>query len=232
MGGSVARRRTGCGCGSSSPATTSSYRSRTTRAIPSCSPLGSRRVAAHADLLLGPYSTQLMREAGEAMADIDGVLWNQGGAGDDVQALCPGRMVSVLAPTSSLRRAVCAHRATRTSGRRCGSSAVAGSSAGSGAGRGRPARSGRAGDGREAHAVTGSRSTTCQRSGTCSRLGDSRTTWRSSRRLARLARPPRTIGSVAAGVQDFASEVAQPDGIYGIAQWFPGRMADARAGAA
>src|SRR3954469_16817733 len=34
------------------------------------------------------------------MAEIDGVVWNQGGAGDDVQALCPGRMVSVLAPTS------------------------------------------------------------------------------------------------------------------------------------
>jgi hypothetical protein len=41
-----------------------------------------------------------------------------------------------------------------------------------------------------------------------------------------LARPPRTIGSVAAGVQDFASEVDQPDGIYGIAQWFPGRTAE------
>ena len=58
------------------------------------------RVAARCDLLLGPYSTQLMREAGEAMAEIDGLLWNQGGSGDDVQALCPGRIVSVPAPTS------------------------------------------------------------------------------------------------------------------------------------
>src|SRR3954451_15262285 len=57
-------------------------------------------VASRCDLLLGPYSTQLTRAAAEAMAEIDGVLWNQGGAGDDVQALCPGRMVSVLAPTS------------------------------------------------------------------------------------------------------------------------------------
>src|SRR4051795_2474753 len=57
-------------------------------------------VASRCDLLLGPYSTQLTRAAAEAMAEIDGVLWNHGGAGDDVQALCPGRMVSVLAPTS------------------------------------------------------------------------------------------------------------------------------------
>src|SRR5690242_19584802 len=41
------------------------------------------RVASRADLLLGPYSTQLMHKAGEAMAEIDGLLWNQGGSGDD-----------------------------------------------------------------------------------------------------------------------------------------------------
>src|SRR4051794_36992375 len=59
-----------------------------------------RRVASRCDLLLGPYSTQLMRAAAEAMSEIDDVLWNQGGSGDDVQALSPGRIVSVLAPTS------------------------------------------------------------------------------------------------------------------------------------
>jgi hypothetical protein len=35
-------------------------------------------------------------------------------------------------------------------------------------------------------------------------------------------KPPRAICSIAAGVQDFASEVDGVDGIYGIAQWFPG----------
>src|SRR3954447_5702306 len=58
------------------------------------------RVASRSDLLLGPYSTQLMRAAADAMSEIDNVLWNQGGSGDDVQALCKGRIVSVLAPTS------------------------------------------------------------------------------------------------------------------------------------
>src|SRR4051812_17006157 len=57
-------------------------------------------VASRCDLLLGPYSTQLTRAAAETMAGLESMLWNQGGAGDDVQALCPGRMVSVLAPTS------------------------------------------------------------------------------------------------------------------------------------
>src|SRR5687768_12082093 len=58
------------------------------------------RLASGCELLLGPYSTQLMREAGRAMADIDALLWNHGGSGDDVQGLSPGRVVSVLAPTS------------------------------------------------------------------------------------------------------------------------------------
>ena len=49
-------------------------------------------VAAECELLLGPYSTQLMRQAGMSMADIDAVLWNHGGSGDDVQALCPDRV--------------------------------------------------------------------------------------------------------------------------------------------
>ena len=37
-------------------------------------------------------------------------------------------------------------------------------------------------------------------------------------------RPPRGVCSVAAGVRDFASMVDDPEGIYGIAQWFPGRQ--------
>ena len=37
------------------------------------------------------------------------------------------------------------------------------------------------------------------------------------------ARPPRVICSVAAGVRDFAGAVADAEGIYGVAQWYPGR---------
>jgi Periplasmic binding protein len=36
-------------------------------------------------------------------------------------------------------------------------------------------------------------------------------------------RPVRALCSIAAGVRDFATMIERPDGIYGIAQWFPGR---------
>ena len=71
-------------------------------------------IAGDCDLLIGPYSTELMRRAGQTIEALDCVLWNHGGSGDDVQALCPGRIVSVLAPTSRyaapfvLARARCA----------------------------------------------------------------------------------------------------------------------------
>ena len=40
-----------------------------------------------------------------------------------------------------------------------------------------------------------------------------------------LARRPRSICSIAAGVREFASSVDDADGTYGIAQWFPGSTA-------
>ena len=46
-------------------------------------------VAARCDLLLGPYSTQLMRAAGRLAAESDGLIWNHGGSGDDVEARTP-----------------------------------------------------------------------------------------------------------------------------------------------
>src|SRR4051812_4529300 len=58
------------------------------------------RVANRADLLLGPYSTQLMRVAGELAPDLDVLLWNQGGSGADVRGLPPGCVASLFAPTS------------------------------------------------------------------------------------------------------------------------------------
>jgi branched-chain amino acid transport system substrate-binding protein len=181
-----------------------------------------RRAAANCELLLGPYSTQLMREAGRAMADVDGLLWNHGGSGDDVQALCPGRIVSVLAPTS--RYAEPFIRTLAGAAPRAKVWVVRG--------RGRFGRQVAAGALREA-----------ERLGLETVEGDARENhWLEDRpepwdlfsvgtfeddveimRAAKSAsRPPRTLGSVAAGVRDFATMV-DPDGIYGIAQWFPGR---------
>jgi hypothetical protein len=57
-------------------------------------------VAARCDILLGPYSTLLMRAAGNMAAECGWLMWNHGGSGDDVELAYPGHVVSVLTPTS------------------------------------------------------------------------------------------------------------------------------------
>lgn len=180
-------------------------------------------MASRSDLLLGPYSTQLMREAASAMAEVDGVLWNQGGAGDDVQALCPGRVVSVLAPTSRYAIPFVRTRAAErervplwvvrgrgTFGRQVAAGAVeAARSEGLGV------VEARAGDGFSFEDAP--------------ELWDLFSAGRFEDDVAIVkaawsaARPPRVIGSVAAGVREFGSEVGYMNGVYGVAQWFPGR---------
>jgi ABC-type branched-subunit amino acid transport system substrate-binding protein len=180
------------------------------------------RIANRSDLLLGPYSTQLMRAAGRVMGAIDGVLWNHGGAGDDVQRSCPGQIVSVLAPTSSYAQRFVRSRAAVE---RPAPLWVM-------RGRGRFGRQVAAGAVAEAEAIGVE---TVERKPNGSRaFEDPPAEWDllsvgtfeddvaivNAARSAR--RPPRELCSVAAGVTDFASVVKQPDGIYGIAQWFDG----------
>src|SRR5258708_36817164 len=55
-------------------------------------------VAARCDILLGPYSTQLMRAAGRIAAESGWLLWNHGGAGDHVERAQPGHLRSRLTP--------------------------------------------------------------------------------------------------------------------------------------
>src|SRR2546430_8074608 len=58
------------------------------------------KVAAGCDVLLGPYSTQLARAAGKMAAGAGWLVWNHGGSGGDVQALCPRHAVSLPTPPS------------------------------------------------------------------------------------------------------------------------------------
>jgi ABC-type branched-subunit amino acid transport system substrate-binding protein len=182
---------------------------------------GFARMAERCDLLLGPYSTQLMREAGRVMSAIDGLLWNHGGAGDDVQALCRGRIVSVLAPAS--RYALPFVRARAAQVERVPLWVV----------------HGRGGFGRQ---VTTGAVRFAQREGLetvekracngpfeeapvrwdlfCAGRFEDDVAIVDAARAA--ADPPRAICSIAAGVRDFASTVDAVDGIYGIAQWYPG----------
>ncbi len=68
-------------------------------------------VAGRCDLLLGPYSTGLMRVAGRLAAERGWLLWNHGGAGDDVQAAHPGHLVSILTPATRYAEPFVAHLA-------------------------------------------------------------------------------------------------------------------------
>jgi ABC-type branched-subunit amino acid transport system substrate-binding protein len=191
-----------------------------------------RRVASRCDVLLGPYSTQLMRVAGEAMPEINRLLWNQGGSGDDVQALCPGRIVSVLAPTT--RYGVPFVRARAGEEERVPLWVVRG--------RGRFGRQVAAGAADRAQ--RDQLETVEKRTGDGSLFDDVPAMWdllsagrfEDDVAIVREAlvapNPPRAICSVAAGVQDFASEVDEVDGIYGIAQWHPGRGAQPELGPA
>ena len=179
------------------------------------------RVASRCDLLLGPYSTQLMREAGQAMAEIDAVLWNQGGSGDDVQALCPGRIVSVLAPTSRYALPFVRTRADESErvplwvvrGRGRFGRQVARGALEQAEHDGLEAVEHRVGDGwsfEDAPAEWDLFS--------CGTFEDDVAIVREAQAAAN---PPRAICSIAAGVQEFAAEVDDVDGVFGIAQWFP-----------
>jgi branched-chain amino acid transport system substrate-binding protein len=184
------------------------------------------RIAGRCELLLGPYSTQLMRAAGHAMEELDGLLWNHGGSGDDVQSLCPGRIVSVLAPTSRYGAPFVRARASDPDR---GSMWIV-------RGRGRFARQVAAGAAREASRV-GVEIVEKRADEEGAWLGETPATWdlfsvgtfeddvAIVNNAVSAPRPPGAICSVAAGVQDFVTEVAESEGIYGIAQWFPGREA-------
>ncbi len=182
-----------------------------------------RLMASRCDVLLGPYSTQLLRAGAGAMPGIDRLLWNHGGAGDDVQVLCPGRIVSVPAPATRYATPFVRDRTAQAA--RAPLWVVRG--------RGRFGRQVAAGavdearrDGLEAI-----------EKGTSARFEDVPAVWdlfscgrfEDDVGIVKAARavasPPRAICSVAAGVRDFAAELDDVDGMYGVAQWHPGRGA-------
>lgn len=182
-----------------------------------------RRVAQRCDVLLGPYSTQLMRVAGRVAAESGWLLWNHGGSGDDVEAACPGHIVSVLTPTSRYSepflRLLSREREAATLwinqgkgsfGRQVtdGAEAIA-------------VRldidSARIGPGEDLPSVGPSSSWDLFSADTFE--DDVQTV----KRAVDLPHPPRTVCCVAAGVREFSEAMENPDGIFGIGQWFPGR---------
>lgn len=171
-------------------------------------------LAKRCDLLLGPYSTALMRTAGKLAADHGWLVWNHGGSGDDVESACPGHVISVLTPASRyagpfLRliagdpaELVIAHGGG-SFGRQVADGAVA-----------------------LAHKL----GIQVVRDGV-SRPGEwnllTAGVFEDDAQLVasamELPNPPRLICAVAAGVREFRNVVRDPGGVYGIAQWFPGQ---------
>ncbi len=179
-------------------------------------------LATRSDLLLGPYSTLLMRAAGDLAAESGWLLWNHGGSGDNVETAHPGHVVSVLTPASRYAEPFLRHLAGATSTL--------------------PELRIVHGTGRFGQQVAGGAETCARQFGiTPLRAGpadmvlsaDVPVEWvlftagtfeddiETVARARHLARPPRLICAVAAGVREFSQAVTNPAGIFGIAQWFP-----------
>ena len=189
-------------------------------------------LAHRCDLLLGPYSTQLTRAAAPLVPELDRLLWNHGGAGDDVEGACPGRIVSVLAPASryavpfvehvadSLTRApLWIFQGKGTFGRQVAGGAEA-------AGRRFGLETVRVGP------KTSFRDDDRPAVWDLFSVGAFEDDVAVVTRALNSRRPPRALCSVASGVRGFAATVAEREGIYGVAQWFPGRGGVAELGPA
>ena len=180
-------------------------------------------MAARCDLLLGPYSTVLMRAAGTMAAERGWLVWNHGGSGDDVQAAHPGHVVSVLTTASRYAEPFLRHIAD---GQPRELAVV------SGVGRfGQQIADGAMNIAAElgVHATRLDTDHALTRRGEWDLLcaGVFEDDVRLTGRALRLALPPRRICAVAAGVHEFRQAVGDPEGVFGIAQWFPGSRAAA-----
>jgi hypothetical protein len=189
-----------------------------------------RRVSATCDVLLGPYSTHLMRAAGILAAEADRVIWNHGGAGDDVQAAHPGHVISVLTPASRYAEPFLRRLArSRAPGRLWITK-----------GKGSFGRQVAAGAEATAHEL----GIDAIRIGSENNLpsDDHSPSWNllsagtfeddidTVRRALDLPKPPQILCAVAAGVREFGLAVHDHQGIFGIGQWVPRGGRTARLG--
>jgi hypothetical protein len=177
-------------------------------------------VAAGCDVLLGPYSTGLMRVAGRLAAEHGWLLWNHGGSGDDVEAAQPGHIVSILAPASRYAEPFVEHLARGPDRVPLWIAHGAGSF-------GRQVAAGAEGLARRLGVGTA-------RLGHAAVLPPGDQPWDLFcagsfeedldlvRRARAARRPPRVVGAVAAGIREFGTSGLDPAGVYGVGQWFPG----------
>jgi hypothetical protein len=174
-------------------------------------------VAAKCDILLGPYSTVLMRAAGRMAAESGWLVWNQGGSGDDVEQAHPGHVVSVLTPAtryaepflrlvSGPGRRLCIVQGPGSFGRQVADGAAA------------------LADRLGVSAVRSEPESFTPPAGEWDLLSAGAFEQDAEFISKVLRRPdaPSHTCSIAAGVREFAHAVDRTEGVYGIAQWFPG----------
>ena len=188
-------------------------------------------LAARCDLLLGPYSTQLMRAAGRMAAESGWLVWNHGGSGDDVEVAHPGHVISVPTPASRYAEPFLQQLAREPGGPRdlClvhgpgsfGRQVVDGTEA---IARRLGIRTMRAAPGDQIPPPGVSAEWDLFSAGVFEQDTEM------VRRALRLPVPPRLLCAVAAGVREFRHAVADPDGVFGVAQWFPGAGNDVALG--
>src|SRR5712691_6252719 len=180
-------------------------------------------IAARCDILLGPYSTQLMRTAGRMAAEAGWLIWNHGGSGDDVEGAHPGHVVSVLTPTSRYAEPFLRHVVSEDDSRELVIVHGAGSF-------GRQVADGAEKIGRQ----LGIRTSRADPAGPFPPPVGVPGEWDLFSagvfeqdadlvsKALRSSRPPRQVCAIAAGVREFVRVVDDPEGVFGIAQWFPG----------
>lgn len=174
------------------------------------------RLAARVDVLLGPYSTVLMRAAIPVARRAGRLLFNHGGSGGDLSH--PGEVVNVLTPARRYAEPFIARLADLNGGPLF-------------------TTTGRGAFGRD---VTGGAAETARAAGIHVEVlvpeqppagpwdllsaGVYEDDVAAVRQAHAMANPPRYVCSVAAGVASFAGDVDEPEGVFGIGQWARGSV--------
>jgi ABC-type branched-subunit amino acid transport system substrate-binding protein len=179
-------------------------------------------VAARCDVLLGPYSTILTRTAGRVAAGSDLLVWNHGGSGDDVQQARPGHVISVLTPASRYAAPFIRYLADDDDRPRPLRIVHGPGKFGQQAAEGAATTAAQLGIAAVRGGPDGFPPSGLSRPWDLFSAGVFEQDARLASRALALPDPPRRLCTVSAGVREFARAAGDPEGVFGIAQWFPG----------